>query len=110
MNENTALNYYQTVKYSTLLANGLINLKITDKHILITFDIKELYVNIPIQETNFLKDMLQKNNDPQTTHQILTLLKLNLDKNYLRLQQQNFKPNQDVAMGSPNSGLIAEKF
>jgi hypothetical protein len=48
-----------------------------NKHRLITFDIKDLYVNIPIQETiNITKDMLQRNNDPQTTHQILTLLKI----------------------------------
>jgi hypothetical protein len=54
--------------------------------------------------------MLQRNNDPQTTNQILTLLKLTLEQNYFRFQQQIFKPNQGVDMGSPISGLIAEIF
>ena len=111
INEHTTLNNYYNVKNSTLLANDLINLKVTDKHKLITFDIKDLYVNIPIQETiNITKDMLQRNNDPQTTHQILTLLKLILEQNYFRFQQQTFKPNQGVTMGSPISRLIAEIF
>ena len=39
------------VKDSTTPANDLINLKIDENHRLITFDIKDLYVNIPIRET-----------------------------------------------------------
>jgi hypothetical protein len=36
---------------STNLANDLIKLKINNRHKLITLDIKDLYVNIPVKET-----------------------------------------------------------
>jgi len=46
-------NHY-IVKESTALANDLTKLKINENHRMITFDIKDLYVNIPIQETHGL--------------------------------------------------------
>jgi hypothetical protein len=96
---------------STNLANDLIKLEITDTHKLKTFDIKDLYVNIPILETlNIAQKKNDKEQGPQKTQQIIKLLKVILEQNYLTFQQQIFKPAQGVAMGSPISGLIAELF
>jgi hypothetical protein len=78
---------------------------------LITFDIKDLYVNIPISETlNIVKTKLIQNNDTQIAQQILTLLKKVLSQNYFTFQQRIYKPEQGIAMGSPISGIIAEIF
>jgi hypothetical protein len=59
------LNQYITLKNpyfiisSHNLANDLIKLKINDNHNMVTFDTKDLYVNIPIEETlNIIKSKL----------------------------------------------------
>ena len=49
---------------------------------MIIFDIKDLYVNIPTDETlNIIKIKLQQNNGTQTTHKIPALLKVILSQN-----------------------------
>ena len=51
-----------------------------------TMDIKELYVNIPTDETvNITKTLLAKYNDAKTTNQITTLLVTILKQNYFVL-------------------------
>jgi hypothetical protein len=76
-----------------------------------TFDIKELYVNIPVSEIlNFVKTKLLQNKDTQIAEQILTLLKEVLSQNYFKFQQRIYQPEQGIAMGSPISGIIAEIF
>jgi hypothetical protein len=80
-------------------------------HRLITFDIKDLYVNIPITETlNIVKTKLLQNNDTQITHQILSLLKVVLSQNYFTFQQRIYQPEQGISVGSLISSLIAEIF
>jgi hypothetical protein len=111
LDQHIALNNQYNIANSTNLANDLIKLEITDTHKLITFDIKDLYVNIPILETlNIAQKIMTKNKDPQKTQQIIKLLKVILEQNYFTFQQQIFQPTQGVAMGSPISGLIAELF
>jgi hypothetical protein len=51
---------------------------IHDNYRIITYYIKDLYVNIPINDTlTITKALLKKHNDPQTTTQLLTLLETN---------------------------------
>ena len=77
---------------------------------MIYFDIKDLYVNIPIDETlNIVKTKLLQNNI-QITYQMLSLLKVILSQNYLMFQQKICQPLQGISMGSPISSLIAEIF
>ena len=71
------------VTNSTTLANDLTKLEIHENHKMISFDIKDLYVNIPIDETlNIVKSKLLKNNNIQKTYQMLSLLKVILSQNY----------------------------
>jgi hypothetical protein len=97
------------VKDSTTLANDLINLKIDENHRLITFDIKDLYVNIPTRETlRITRKYLITENDKQTTEQIITLLHVILQQNYFTFDSCIYQPEKGVSMGSPLSGTIAE--
>ena len=106
----TLKNYYNVIN-STSLANDLTKLKIHENHKLITFDVKDLYINIPIDETfNYHKIKTIDNNDTQTTQQILTLLKVFLSQNYFTFQHKIYQPEQGVSMGSPISSIIAEIF
>jgi hypothetical protein len=74
---------------------------------MISFDVKDLYVNIPIDETlNIIKSKLLENNNTQ----ILTLLKVTLSQNYFIFQHKIYQPEQGISMGSPISSSIAEIF
>ena len=78
---------------------------------LVTYDIKDLYVNIPLQETLKITElMLNKENDEQITKQIITLLDAILKQNYFEFQNNLYQPEKGVAMGSPISGIMAEVF
>ena len=84
---------------------------INSKHRLITFDIKDLYVHIPIAETiDITTTQLLKHNDPETTTKICTILGVILQQNYFIFQEKVYQPNKRIAMGSPISGTIAEVF
>jgi hypothetical protein len=67
---------------------------------MITLDIKDLYINIPIDETlDIIKARLLQNNT-QITHQILSLLRVILSQNYFTFQQKIYQPNRGISMGS----------
>ena len=51
LNNLLNLRNHYNVKDSTALANDLTKIKLDENHRMITIDIKDLYVNIPIQET-----------------------------------------------------------
>jgi len=85
-----SLNNYFNVTNSTNLANGLTKLEINENHRMISFDIKDLYVNTPIDETlSIIKTKLLQNNNIQITYQMLSLLKVILSQNYFMFQQKN---------------------
>ena len=78
---------------------------------MITYDVKDLYVNIPIDETlNITESQLLKNKDKQKTKQLIAILKTILAQNYFTFQDSIYHPNKGVAMGSPISGTMAEIF
>jgi len=67
-------NRYNTIN-STSLANDIVKLTINNKHRMITYDVKDLYVNIPIEETlKITENQLLKNNDKHKTKQIIAIL------------------------------------
>jgi hypothetical protein len=111
INQYITLNNSYNVINSTNLAHDLTKLELHENHRMITCDIKDLYVNIPIDETiKFLKAKLLRNNNTQITHQIIALLKATLSQNYFAFQQKIYQPEQGIAMGSPISSLVAEIF
>ena len=78
---------------------------------MLTLDIKDLYTNIPIEETiQIARNRAQKHNDTKTTSQITNLLSTILRQNYFRYGDKIYQPPKGVAMGSPISGLMAELF
>jgi hypothetical protein len=55
INRHLNVSNQYNVRNSTTLANDVTNLKIHENHKMITYDIKDLYINIPIQETQTRK-------------------------------------------------------
>ena len=84
LDQYISLNNYFNATNSTNLANDLTKLEIHENHRMISFDIKDLYVNIPIDEIlNIIKTKLLQNNNIQIAHQMLSLLKVILSQDYL---------------------------
>jgi hypothetical protein len=54
--------------------------------------------------------MLNKENRPQITKQIINILKTILKQNYFEFQNNIYQPDKGVSMGSPISSTIAEIF
>ena len=109
--QQISLNNQYNTNSSANLANTLKDIPVQDNHKMITFDIKDLYVNIPIDETiNIIKTKLQQNNNRQVTYQIIAMIKTVLQQNYFAFQQTIYQPREGISMGSPISGIIAEIF
>jgi len=105
------LDYQFNVTDSLTLANDLIKLKIDQNSRMITFDIKDLYVNIPIEETlQITEAYLSKHNNERITQQIIMLIQTILNQNYFSFQNKIYRPEKGVSMGSPISNTIAEIF
>jgi len=83
LNRHPTLNNHYNVKNSRNLATDLTKLKQNKNHKLITYDIKDLHVNIPMEETlTITKMMLLQSTVAQITQQIIILMKLILSHNY----------------------------
>jgi hypothetical protein len=109
LNNLIALLYTYATKNSDL-ALELIKLHIAEHHRLITFNIKYLYVNLPIQAIiNDTKLWLQKNNREQTTiNKIIQLMKVVLHQNYFQYDGKYYKPSTGIAMGCPLSSTATK--
>ena len=73
LNQHISLNNHYNIMNSINLANDLTKLEIQENHRFVTFDIKDLYVNVPIHETlDITKNRLLQSNNTQMTQQIMS--------------------------------------
>jgi DNA integrity scanning protein DisA with diadenylate cyclase activity len=78
---------------------------------MITFDMKDLYVNIPINVTlSITKALLLEQNNEHTTKEIISLLDIIFQQNYFISQNNIYQPEKGISMGSPISVIVAEIF
>jgi len=78
-----------TIDNSAKLSHDLTKHTVSNSHRLITVDMKDLYVNIPITETiDIARTQLLKHNNKNITEQICTLLEMVLQQNYFDFQEQ----------------------
>ena len=89
LNTHLTLKNYYNVTNSTNLSTDLTQLKINKNYRLITYDIKDLFVSIPIEETLAVtKSILTKNNETLMAKQIIILMILVLSHNYFTFQNK----------------------
>ena len=68
---------------------------------MMTYDIKDLHVNIPTEDTLMItKSLHLKHNDAQVTKQIIALLEVILHQNYCSFGNILYQPEKGVSMGS----------
>jgi len=105
------LDYQFNTKNSTTLAQELDQLSIQTTHRLMTLDISDMYVNIPIHDSiRIAKTLLTRQNNALITGQMIQLLETILQQNYFKFENTFYQPTQGLSMGSPLSGTIAEIF
>jgi hypothetical protein len=97
---------------SIQLANDLHNFKLEETYRIITFDIKDLYVSIPIQEILQITQSLlrSKKLEKLLIQQTIQLLNTILVQNYCQFEGSFYQPEKGVTMGSPISSIVAEIF
>ena len=97
---------------SNELAQELQKLNMGEYHKMITLDIKDLYVNLPklgiIQSTTIWLDRNKICTDEKV--QILQLLNVIMEQNSFQYNNQYYKPEKGIAMGSPISGTLTEIY
>jgi predicted lactoylglutathione lyase len=94
------------------VAQELHNIQLNGNNRMISFDIKDLFVNLPVKyilrTTAFWLN--RNNNDPMIIEQTLYLLKTILEQNYFQHNHQFYQPNKGITMGSPISSTLAEIY
>jgi len=129
---NTQAPAYKTTKYINKKLQDLINLpneyntsnsqeiaielttlKINENMKMITLDIKDMYVNLPIkgiiQTTKFWLNR-NSNNSKQITQQTLNIITTLIEQNYFQYNGEIYQPTKSIAMGSPLSSTMAEIY
>jgi len=93
------------VENSYKIAQELHKIHITENHKIVTLYIKDLYVNLPkqgiIQSTIFWLD--RNNINKKIKEQIIQLLNIIIEQNYFQYNNQFFRPENGIAVGSPIS-------
>jgi hypothetical protein len=106
------LKYGYNIINTIQFADSLTKLKLNPEHKLLTMDVKDLYVKIPINLTlNILnKCLINKRIDADIRKKLMLILKMITNQTYFHYEGKFYKPNSVVAMGSPLFGLLAEIF
>lgn len=92
--------------------------RIKDVHIpdgcmFVSFDVKDMYSNIPTRETlEILKNDLTTNPNLEKNclGDIVKLTQISMNQSYFEYEGEYFKQQDGLAMGSPLSGLLADIF
>jgi glycine/serine hydroxymethyltransferase len=101
-----------TVENSLEIAQELHKIQIKENYKIVTQDIKDLYVNLLkqgiTQSTIFCLD--RNNINKKIKKQIIQLLNIIIEQNYFQYNNQFFRPENGIAMGSPISETLAEIY
>jgi len=104
-------NTYNT-KNSQEIAEELKNVKINENTKIITLDIKDLYVKLPlkgiIKATKYW--LYRNNNNGEIINQLLNILWTIMKQNYFQYKDKFYQPEKGIGMGSPISSTMAETY
>jgi hypothetical protein len=77
-----------------------------------SFDIENIYRIIPTKDVrNIINEILNSNNVKEIAkEEILNLLNVILEQNYIQINEQYYLQNEGLAMGAPTSTLLSEVY
>jgi len=101
-----------TLKNSSQLCKHLSDIFIPNNSILFSFDVNNLFTNIPHSECiNILNSHLHNSDVPDhIAEYLLSLTKLALEQDFFRFNNRFYKQSDGLAMGSPLSPFLSELF
>jgi hypothetical protein len=80
---------------------------------LCSFDIENIYTNIPKGEIINIVNSITENNykiDESAQKEIIHTLETVLEQNYFQVDQEYYKQTDGLAMGAPTSAVLAEIY
>jgi hypothetical protein len=89
------------------------DIEIQNHHTLASFDIVNLYTNVPVKETLEIIENHLKNNSiltAETRNELMNLLKITLSQNYFIFNNEYYSQPDGLTMGSPLSGILSEIY
>ena len=105
-----------TLKNSIQFAKELKHIRIPPKHIMVSFDVKFLFTQVPIGPTlKYIEERLKisntwKENCSLSIEDVLVLTEMTLQSNYFKWKDKIYKQIEGTPMGSPISPVFAEFF
>lgn len=92
--------YTFNVRNSTTFIHTLVQNKINENTKLCSFDIENIYANVPITDVkNTVNEVLNRNNEKEIEiEEILELVDVVLEQNYLRINEQHYIQNEGLAV------------
>jgi hypothetical protein len=107
------LPYTYNIRNSVHLMTDLKTIELNKDTGLYSFDITNMYTNIPkIGVINIIKKILENNNEIEKNIQKETIhiLETIIQQNYFQFDQEYYKQADGLAMGSSTSSLLAETY
>jgi hypothetical protein len=106
------LPYTFNIKKPTTLIDILTSIKVDESTRLCSFDIDNTYTNIPIIDIkNTINKILNRNAVKVIVkEEILNLLNVELERNYIPVNEQYYAQNEGLATGSLTSATLAEVY
>jgi hypothetical protein len=101
------------VQNTNIQAHSLKFIEINEDIRLCSFDIENMYTNIPTHKfKNMTGNIIDKSYSisQQTRIEIKNLLNVILEQNYIKYNGKWYKQNDGLAMGAPTSATLAEMF
>jgi len=104
--------YTYNISNTTDLINELKNTPTLPHYGLASLDIANLYTNIPVTGTRDIisNTLVQLQLDPQTRRELLGWYDVITQQNYFTSNGEILIQKEGLAVGAPNSGLLAECF
>jgi hypothetical protein len=99
-------------KNSTTLMQELTQIKIDENARLCSFNIENMYTNIPTKDVrNTVNELLNRNNVKETENEeILDLLNVILEQNYIQINKIYYLQNEGLGMGALTSAMLSEVY
>jgi hypothetical protein len=106
------LPYAFNIRNTVQLINDLKDIPFDQNLRLASFDISNMYTNIPTDELLTIIESAYKKNDVEEglKRDILKLLKVVIDQNYFQFMDQTYVKHDGLAMGAPTSSVLSEFY
>ena len=113
LKNNIKINNNHSIRNNIEFVNRVKSLRMLPQYKLMSFDIVNLYTNVPVTQTiNIVQENLERSGslNQQEVQELIMLLRVILSQNYFTFDNRFFAQDDGLAMGSPLSGFLADLY